>query len=429
MILYSIYLMHQHIAGSVNKYFKVAFLLMVFVLANTIVQAQNISPESKPISLGTLELSGWIPYWREASGTAEAISHISLLKEVSPFGYTVKADGTLVDVMGINDEPWVSLIAAAKKNKTKVIPTVMWGDPVAIDTVLRSNKLRTAHIKQIVAVVKKNNFDGIDIDYEAKYAETSKYFSLFLKELYAAMGNKFVSCSIEARTPLDSRFAKIPKDIEYANDYVAINKYCDRVRIMAYDQGTIDLKLNASSTEPYIPVADDAWVTKVINLASKTISKKKIELGVATYGYAYDVGQYNNSYIYNRLTSFNQNYATTIAGLFGITPNRNRAGELSFSYTPTSTPIFVPITNTKPMTATSTPSLDTSLFTQVPVTNSNGTTASSTTTVPGVRLLWWSDAEAIKNKITLAKKLGIRGVVLFKLDGGMDPKFWDGVRK
>jgi predicted ATPase len=41
-----------------------------------------------------------------------------------------------------------------------------------------------------------------------------------------------------------------------------------------------------------------------------------------------------------------------------------------------------------------------------------------------VQLLWWSDAQAIKDKVTLAKQLGLRGVAIFKLDGGEDPAMW-----
>ena len=84
----------------------------------------------------------------------------------------------------------------------------MWSDPDAIHAVLSDPKKRKEHIAMIVDEVQANDFDGIDIDYEGKYAKTRPHFSQFLKELYAAMGDKWVQCTIESRTPLDSRYLK-----------------------------------------------------------------------------------------------------------------------------------------------------------------------------------------------------------------------------
>jgi spore germination protein YaaH len=400
-----------------DKYiiFKIAFLFLLFFACTNVVQAATkVSP---------LEIAAWIPYWRKATGTPEAILHISALKEISPFGYTVKKDGTLFDAMKINEDPWPALIAAARAKKVKIIPTVMWSNGDTIDAILRNPKARAGHIKAIVDMVKSNNFDGVDIDYEGKKAETKKYFSIFLRDLYKALGNKFLSCTIEARTPTDSRFNVIPKDIQYANDYNSINAYCDRVRIMTYDQGTVDLKLNKAAQGPYAPVADPKWVEKVIKLAEQTISRKKIFIGVATYGYEYSVQSIpGGGYIYDRETSFNPNYALSIASQFNIVPQRNSAGELSFIYMPTSSaPAAVnsSVTNTIP-------SFDTSAFTQTAVTNSLGsTTLSEISITTPLHILWWSDARAVADKIALAKKLGVRGIVIFKLDGGADLGLWN----
>jgi len=360
-----------------------------------------------------LEISGWVPYWRTATGTADAIMHIDSFKEISPFGFTIKKDGSLFDPMGIDSAPWQALIKKAHDNKVRVIPTIMSSNADAIDAMLRSPAKRAAHIKEITKTVSKYGFDGIDIDYEGKKAETKPYFSLFLRDLYKAMGNKFVVCTIEARTPLTSRFDTIPKDIQFANDFVAINKYCDRVRIMTYDQGSIDLRLNEKAVGPYNPIADTKWVEKVINLAAKDISKKKIVIGVATYGREFEVTPTSRGYKYDFSTSFNPRYAIDIANAFGIVPQRNSAGEMSFVYIPTSTPPILPSGNITPSNNIfATTSLGVSTSTSSKISNS-------------LTFLSWSDSGAIKEKMLLAKKLGVRGVAIFKIDGGEDPALWN----
>ena len=299
------------------------FALAIFLaLAPFSAYAKTVTPP--------LEISGWIPYWRTATGTADALAHIDSFKEINPFGYTVKNDGTLFDAMKIGEEPWTTLIAEAKKRKVRVIPTVMWSNTEAIHRILSKQKTRIALEDSITALVKEKGFDGIDIDFEGKKAETKSYFSTFLKGLYQRMGKKWVMCTIEARTPLDSRYdtppAGGPKDIRYANDFTAINNYCDRVRLMTYDQGTIDLRLNESASGPYIPIADTKWVEKVVNLTAKNISKKKLVIGVATYGYEFDVQPLTEGFRYNLISAFNQKYALDLAKDLGVFPQRNVAG-------------------------------------------------------------------------------------------------------
>src|SRR3989344_6063129 len=336
-----------------------------------------VLPYSAGAAAPKLEVSGWLPYWRAASSTADVLPHLGELKEVNPFGYSVRSDGTLADlVLNIDEEPWTSFIAAAHAKKVRVIPTVMWSDGEAMHRILSDGTKRRALEDEITDLVKTKGFDGIDIDFEGKKAETKDYFSTFLKGLYIRMGNKWVMCTIESRTPLTSRYDTIPKDIEYANDFVQINKYCDRVRIMTYDQGSIDIRLNETALGPYVPVSDVKWVEKVIKLTAQTIPKRKLVIGIPTYGFEYE-----------RLWSFNPQYALTLAQDLNIIPQRNSAGEMSFVYIPQSTPGFIPNPGT-------------------------------------FRIAWWSDAEAVRQKVALAKKLGVRGVAIFKLDGGQDPGIW-----
>lgn len=366
---------------------------------------------------GSFEVTGWIPYWRTATGTADVLPNLSKLTEVNPFVYTLKSDGSIVDNGKLTEEPWLSFMAQAKAQNVRVIPSIMSSDRDFLYRILSNTQSRVKLEDDIAALVKANNFDGIDIDFENKSAATKPYFSTFLKGLYQRMGNKFVMCTIESRTPLDARYygTTIPADAEiYANDFVEINKYCDRVRVMTYDQQGIDQQLAAqaaSSSQLYAPVADPAWVEKVINLMAKDISKSKLLIGVPTYGYEYDVTAYaNNEYLYDILWTFNPGYALQIAQERGITPQRNSAGELFFTYVNTST-------STSPISMGSNSALLAATAASTYATQYNSHL--------NFRMVDWPDAASIQSKIDLAKRLGVRGISIFKFDGGQDPAIWN----
>lgn len=361
----------------------------------------------------SFEVAGWIPYWRSAAGTADALPHLDLLTEVNPFVYTLKKDGSLLDNGKLGEEPWLSFIAAAKQKKVRVIPTVMSSDKELLSAILKNAKRRQALEDAIAAEVRAKGFDGIDIDFENKGASTNKYFSLFLKGLAARLGDKWLMCTIEARTPPKDAYAKVPAKLEYANDFAAINKYCDRVRFMTYDQRTADITLNkANKSQLYVPVADPAWVEKSIRLAMKQIKPSKIQIGIATYGDEYRVGGSVGDYTYSIQWAFNPRYATQIQESYGVYPQRTPYGEMSLAYVPTTTQALI----------------GTDTFAAQPFDMDNGggipAPSSSTSLQTAFRYLVWSDANAIKDKIDLAKRLGVRGVAIFKIDGGEDPLLW-----
>ena len=365
------------------------------------------------------EVSGWLPYWRAATSTADVIPHLNELTEVNPFVYALKSDGTILDQGPMSTSTWQTLVAAAKAQNVRVIPTIMTGSGDLLHSLLSSSKKRIALEKTIVALVKDNKYDGIDIDFEGKKAEDKNYFSTFLKGLYQRIGRKFVMCDIEARTPLESRYygTTVPGDAAmYANDFAAINKYCDRVRLMAYDQQGVDLKLAAqaaSSSQLYAPVADPAWVEKVVALAAKSIKKNKLVIGIPTYGYEYAVTAYaGNSYVYDVLWTFNPLYAAQVAQQYGVAPARAPWGEMTLSHIKDAG------------VATTTPPLSASPYVANAAAVAASQYASSTNSHVDFRYLVWPDAQAIADKIALAQRLGVRGVAIFKLDGGEDQGIW-----
>lgn len=371
-----------------------------------------------PAQAAELEVSGWIPWWQDTMGVKSASKQLDNLDTIYPFVFEVKANGDIDDKGGLKDRAWRNLIRKAKREDVEVIPSILWNDGAQIHAILSDEDKREDHIDAIVEMVEDGDFDGVDIDYESKLSETKDHFSDFLRELKDELDDKLLTCTVEARMPPESRYRVVPSVIEYANDYEEIGDHCDRVEVMAYDQQRADLLLNdARKGEPYNPVADVDWVESVLEETLEDgIPANKIMLGVPTYGRKWTVTVAPDWYKdYKSNGAINQPDAEELADDNDATIGENSAGEKSYTYFDPKSPFkildILPVPEgTRPGFEAAAKAL---LF------------ANMTKMEVPVELVWYSDANAIEDKVNLAEKLNLRGIAIFKIDGEEDQDIWD----
>lgn len=388
--------------------------LILIALAAFIALLPLVPPA--PVSAATpaapFEYAVWLPFWKSRDGATEVALNLEKIHTVSPFSYELNSNGTLIDSLKINGGSWDGWLSAVRDSKTKIVPTIAWFNTRGLYNLLSNTKKRIALEDDIAALVKAKKFDGIDIDFEAMSSSTKPYFSTFIYGLSIRLKpmGKTLACTVVPRMPVSSMYESDPlPEVFYAEDYAALNKYCDEVRIMAYDQGTIDIKLNATKGNGtlYAPVADPAWVEKVIKETLKTISPKKVMLGIPTYGYGYQMSWNMGAVKYQRTRSFTYKQAMERIASVEATPVRNSAGELSFTFTTTTY-----ISSVSPA------------LTFIVASTQPTALAKIDPAAPNIFFVSFSDAKSTADKIALAKKYGLRGAVLFKADGEMDPATW-----
>ena len=403
---------------TMQKYFiKVTVIALVmgavsFFASAAIANAAMSAVASKTAASTPLYYGAWIPYWTSQAGQQEVALNLNSLNEVSPFSYKIVAGGAIIDDLKVSSGAWNGWFSAVRSGGIQIIPTIAWFDAGSIYNLLSNTKMRQAEEDKIAALVKNNNFNGIDIDFEGMTPATRPYYSLFIEGLAMRLhpAGRKLTCTVVPRDQPSSVYVVVPATLSYAENYPLLNRYCDEVRLMAYDQGTTDLKLNASKGGDgtlYAPVADPAWVTKIVQYALQYINPKKIMLGVPTYGYEYEVSWSNNVTTYQQVRAWSYFGAMDRADSLGIAPVRDNAGELSFTFT-SSTYIQEPlaltsfVSSTQPaVLATHDPNASTTFFVSFP------------------------DATSELQKVALAKQYGLRGVMFFKADGQMDPAIWN----
>lgn len=221
-----------------------------------------------------------LPYWNLRHGTAAVLAHRGAVTEVSPWIYGLSPAGQPVPQYPPGQAAAVTAdLARLRAAGLRVVPSLAdvtggrWSYP-PVARMLHSPRLMARQVAAITALVQRGGYAGIDIDYESLHAADRAAFTAFVARLAAALHarGKVVSVAVFART---SGAATAP--FSAAQDYAAIGRSADQVRVMAYDYHW--------ASSPPGPVAPAGWVRQVLRYARTQIPPARIVLGVPLYGY------------------------------------------------------------------------------------------------------------------------------------------------
>jgi spore germination protein len=252
------------------------FLILLFLGAVALlVTVPRLLPGDKP---GTLVVSS-LPFWNLAEGPKIVAANRGSFNEVSPWIYGLARNGQIVDQVPERAAETAAGLDQLRRSGIPVVPTIAnvtngrWAyDPVA--DILHDPAAMTRHVNDIVALVTRGNYAGIDIDYEDLRAGDREPFATFVTNLGDALHakNKVLSVAVFAKT---SDAGDDQRNV--AQDYAAIGDAVDEVRLMAYDYHW------AASTPG--PVAPITWVREVLDYAKTQIPAEKIVLGIPVAGF------------------------------------------------------------------------------------------------------------------------------------------------
>ncbi|HJP80159.1 MAG TPA: glycosyl hydrolase family 18 protein [Pseudonocardiaceae bacterium] len=220
------------------------------------------------------------PYWNVTHATESVLAQHGGVSEASPSIYAIDASGDITDQYAPDaaDATTASLVALRKAG-VRLVPTIanvidggFTYQPLA--AILHSPALAEHNIAAIVELTQRQDFAGIDIDYENLHAADRQVFTDFLGKLANALHAKDKTLSV-------TLFAKA-SDAGYdqrnvAQDYAAIGKVADEVRLMGYDYHW--------ATSVPGAIAPVNWVQDVLRYAAGVIPPGKIVLGIPMYGY------------------------------------------------------------------------------------------------------------------------------------------------
>ncbi|HET9253655.1 MAG TPA: glycosyl hydrolase family 18 protein [Pseudonocardiaceae bacterium] len=260
-----------------------AFLILLFLgaVALLVTVPRMITAGDKA---GTLVVSS-LPFWNMAEGPKVVAANRGSFNEVSPWIYGLARNGQIVPQVPERAAETAAGMEALRRSGIPVVPTIAnvtsgrWAyDPVA--DILHDPAAMARHVNDIVALVLRENYAGIDIDYEDLHGGDREVFSTFVSNLGDALHakDKILSVAVFAKT---SDAGDDQRNV--AQDYKAIGAAVDEVRLMAYDY-----HWSASTPGPVAPIT---WIREVLAYAKTEIPAERIVLGVPVAGFDWSDGK------------------------------------------------------------------------------------------------------------------------------------------
>jgi spore germination protein len=220
-----------------------------------------------------------LPFWSLTDDTGVVTAHPGTFTEISPWVYGLTATGQITAQAPQRTAETAAAMHRLRSLGIPLVPSIAnvtdgrWAyRPVA--TILHDPAAMAQHIADIVTLVSRDGYAGIDIDYEDLKATDREAFTTFVTRLGGALhaDNKILSVALFAKT---TDVGEDQRNI--AQDYAAIGAAVDEVRLMGYDY-----HWNGSQPGPIAPIS---WIREVLTYAKTQISPQKILLGIPVAGY------------------------------------------------------------------------------------------------------------------------------------------------
>ena len=286
------------------------------------------------------DASQYGPAENQAIESSYLFTNKDLMKEVMPFWFSLKSPTVIRDdyVSGNPSWPMADTVCLMRRAGLQVIPTMTDGTAkLVLSEYLSNAATRTTLVKTIVDLVMKNNFDGIDLDYEGfafvdgntTWSKTAPRWVALVKELSVALHEKNKLLSVSTPYLYD------PKEKQkgyFVYAWADIASSIDRLRIMTYDY---------SVAKPG-PMGPLSWTEKTIQYAVSIMSASKVYVGLPGYGRDWITsvkGKCPTSAPPGliggaKAATFKMNYAAAKAAIDGAIPTYNEQfGEATYNYT------------------------------------------------------------------------------------------------
>lgn len=197
------------------------------------------------------------------------------LNMVSLFSYSFSENGDIKQV----DEVQSNTLEYSKNSNIApiaVIHNINNGkfDRDLIHKILVNSEQRKNLINNIVIMLAKEGYVGVNIDFENIDIKDKDLYSNFIKELKDELTKYGYLTIISIPAKTSDNYAS---SWNYAFDYEKLGNFADYVMIMTYDE-------HYKSSYPGA-IASIGWVKNVLDYAKEKIPSNKILLGLALYGY------------------------------------------------------------------------------------------------------------------------------------------------